>query len=62
MQSFCRILEAAVSDGGDMLTLHLDHLLNDLYDKVTTCSFFEKLIQLYNISHLNFAVFSNFDR
>ena len=33
-QSFCRILEAAVSDGGDMLTLHLDHVINDLYDKV----------------------------
>ncbi|CAB3989713.1 maestro heat-like repeat-containing family member 1, partial [Paramuricea clavata] len=32
-QSFCRILEAAISDGGDMLALHLDHLLNDLYDK-----------------------------
>ena len=34
LQSLCRILESAVSDGGDMLTLHLDHLLNDLYDKV----------------------------
>ncbi len=33
-QSFCRILESAISDGGDMLALHLDHLLNDLYDKV----------------------------
>jgi hypothetical protein len=34
LQSFCRVLEAAISDGGDMLALHLDHLLNDLYDKV----------------------------
>lgn len=32
-QSLCRILEAAVADGSDMLGLHLDHLLNDLYDK-----------------------------
>lgn len=32
-QGLCRILEAAVADGSDMLSPHLDHLLNDLYDK-----------------------------
>lgn len=34
VQGLCRILEAAVADGSDMLSPHLDHLLNDLYDKV----------------------------
>ncbi|XP_046842253.1 maestro heat-like repeat-containing protein family member 1 [Xenia sp. Carnegie-2017] len=31
--SLCRVLEAAVADGEDMLTMHLDHLLNDAFDK-----------------------------